>query len=500
MSKAAVLPQLALAVLIFDSTAFAKSVKIHGYVTAVKSPTEFEIDDYRIMRDASLTLEFEKSDDAEEKTTFKPADIRIGTELEIHGEVDESSNQLTAKAIKVHLQDHHRVKRTALIEVQPDLKKIETHWEGQVRADGQRLIVNQSTSVTIKLNNSQKKAAKENAKAAKRQAATKNPEPAVEEDEPGVALTTTDQIKSNTFINYSGTRQNDGSIVLQKAEFTANELTSGEGRLWKSLSPKVKPSNLVTGKPGDLTIKGVGRYKLVPNQEVQKYVSDLGMSLIPANQRGLPAGAPLKIPFQFFVVEQRVPNASALPNGTVVVNSGLLNVLENEAQLAAVLSHEISHATEKHSYRQMQYHKNVRTAIAIAGAVGAAYGGNTGNAVANLTRLTEAAIRNGYQRSLENQADRVGLEYMVAAGYDGREAARVWKAMSLKFGDHKTDFFWSNHDNNTTRRSYLMAELKNNYGTVDFEPSKRNTDQFTSTVNALNTLYSPTGKKVKVKY
>jgi hypothetical protein len=166
--------------------ASAKNIKIHGYVTAVKSPTEFEIDDYRIMRDISLTLEFEKSDDPEEKTTFKPEDIRVGTELEIHGELDESSNLLTAKTIKVHLEDYQHVKRTALIEVQPELRKVDSHWEGQVRADGQRLVVDQSTAVTIRLNSTQKKAAKENAKAAKKKPA--DPKVVEEDEEPGIAL------------------------------------------------------------------------------------------------------------------------------------------------------------------------------------------------------------------------------------------------------------------------------------------------------------------------
>jgi predicted Zn-dependent protease len=245
------------------------------------------------------------------------------------------------------------------------------------------------------------------------------------------------------------------------------------------------------GKPGELSIQQVGKFKLVPNAEVQTYVPQLGMSLIPKFQRDMPLGDPQKIHFQFFVVDQKVPNAAALANGTVIVNSGIITMLENEAQLAAVLSHEISHATEEHTYRQSQYHKKLRVAIAIGGAVGAAYGGR---AVADLANLTEAAIRNGYQRSLENQADRVGMEYMVNAGYDPREAPRVWKVMAMKLGDHPTNFFWSDHDNDTTRRSYLMAELKNNYTDADFVSYKRNTDQFPVTVAALNVLYTPKAK------
>ena len=52
-------------------------------------------------------------------------------------------------------------------------------------------------------------------------------------------------------------------------------------------------------------------------------------------------------------------NAFATPNGIVVVNSGLIEMLENEAQLAAVVGHEISHATHEHTWRQQQYHKRL---------------------------------------------------------------------------------------------------------------------------------------------
>src|SRR5262249_33518155 len=168
-----------------------------------------------------------------------------------------------------------------------------------------------------------------------------------------------------------------------------------------------------------------------------------------------------------------------------------------EDQLAAVLGHEIAHATQEHTYRQSQYHKKALTALKIGATIGAAYGGR---AIADLANLAEAAVRNGYARSLENQADRVGLQDMMSAGYDPREAARVWKVMALKNGDHPTNFFWSTHDNNTTRRSYLMAELKNNYDGVDFPQSKRDNSRFLAIVGALKAGNAPKAPKVKVKY
>jgi hypothetical protein len=482
----------------FVPAAVAKSVKIRGYVTAVKSPTEFEIDDYRIMRDSSLILEFEKSEEPEDKIVFKPEDIKVGTDVEIRGEFDETTRQLTAKSIKVNLDEHQRIKRTALMEAEPSLKRMGKTWQGEIHVDGQRILIDEGTLVTIKPNNSQKKASKDAERVAKKQKQSgKSPVTTADDDEQsGVALERAEQIRSNTFVAYEGTRQKDGSILAKKVEFTENELNTGEARLWKMLTPKVKAANYVSSRPGELQIQRVGKFKLTPNEEVQKYVQELGMSLVPKWQRELMPGDPQKIPFRFFVVDQKVPNAFALANGTVVLHSGMLMMLENEAQLAAVLGHEIAHAIQEHTYRQSQYHKKALTALRIGAAIGAAYGGK---AIADLANLAEGAIRNGYARSLENQADRVGTEYMIAAGYDPREAPRVWKVMALKGGDHPTNFFWSTHDNHTTRRSYLMAELKHNYSTVDFEGSKRDDPRFAKVTEALTALYAPK-KKVKVKY
>ena len=91
------------------------------------------------------------------------------------------------------------------------------------------------------------------------------------------------------------------------------------------------------------------------------------------------------------------------------------------------------------------------------------------------------------------------MEYMIAAGYDPREAPRSWKAMALKYGDRPLNFFWSSHDNNATRRSYLMAELRNNYGGKEFSSAKRDSDDFHRVVSLLAER-EKTGKKIKVKY
>lgn len=446
-------------VLLVGMTTFcqAKEVKIHGFVTSIKSPTSFEIDEYAITSDANLVFDIEKDNSSD--TTFKPQDIRIGTELEIKGDFDVRTGSLKASSIKVFLEDTRKIKRTALLEKPPLLEKDGDNWKGLIFVDGQKVNIDKTTAVTFKATRTEKKEAKK-----------EGDKPAEEAGK----LTSPDQLNLDTFARYEGTRQADGSILATKIEFQHAELADGEAKLWKQLTPHVKEANYVSSKSGQLDISKM-KYKLFPNKEAQDYIEKLGNSLIPAHQKELPDGSVLKIPFKFYLIEDKSFNASAYPNGVVVVHTGVFSVSENEAQLAFVLCHEISHSIEKHVWREQEYHKGAFTALRIGGLIASHY---VGSSIIDTTHLIESGFRNGYSRSLENQADRVGMEWMLNAGYDIREAPQAWKAVSKKYGDEATNIFWDNHDNNTTRRSYLMAEIRNNYPDLDYSKLKKDSDDF----------------------
>jgi Zn-dependent protease with chaperone function len=465
----------------------AKEIKIKGYVTNIVSPTVFEIEDYRITRDVSLVLEFEKDEEGG-NVEFHPEELRVGTLLEIKGDYDEKTGELRAKSIKVILEEFKKIKRAALIEHRPTIERGNSGWVGTFFADGQSIQVDPSTQVLFKLTKSEQQLQK---KEKKELTSTQNPS-----DEEGFSpLMSLDQVTPNTFMSYQGLRLVDGSIRALRVEFQRNEMEKGEAKTWKGLKTSIKPPSFVEGKPGELKIAQVGKYKLVPSEEAQRYIRELGDRLVPAYQKSLPAGDPQKIPFQFFLVEKKEINAFALPNGIVVIYSSMFKVLENEAQLAAVMGHEISHAIQEHYWRQHEYHKKKLMALKIGAAVGSIWGGR---AVTDIANLIEGAVRNGYARSLENQADRAGLEYMLDAGYDIREAPRVWKQMTKELGDQPTNFFWSNHDNNTTRRSYLMSELRMNYSNVDYSKLEKKEEPYRKVVSLVNSATLKT--KIKVKH
>jgi hypothetical protein len=444
----------------------AKEVTIHGFVTDVKSPTVFEIDDYKVTRDRSIefetTAEGDKSATAFKPPTFGPDDIRIGTELEVKGEYDESSGQLKAKSIKVFLEDMRKLKRMALLDELPNLAKKDAGWEGEIRADGQRILVTPETSVTIRRNKSERKNSVEKT--------SKEEDRDEDEASQSTPLTSLNAVNLDTFIRYEGTREPDGAIEAQKIEFRHAELEPGEAKLWKRMEPRVKEPDYSSFAPGELKMHWK-KYRIVPDRETQDYIAKLGDRLIPEHQRNLPADDPLKIPFRFYLVEDKSFNAAAYPNGVVIVHSGVFDFLQNEAQLAFVLAHEISHAVEKHDWQLMHYRRGELIALRAGGAF-IPFGGSI------IASLAASGIQNQFARSLENQADRMGLEWMLAAGYDIREAPASWKAVSETKGDLPMNPFWDNHDNHTNRRSYLMAELKNNYSGVDYSTLKKDSEEF----------------------
>jgi hypothetical protein len=467
-------------------TCAAKDIKIHGYVTAVNGPGNFEVDEYRIFRDESIKLDFDFDDDDDNRLDY-PKDIRVGTELEIKGDFDAAAGRLKAKSIKVFTRESKKLKRTALLDRIPALERSGEKWTGSIRIDGQTVLVNENTLVTIVPNTSQKKATKAAQKASKDRAKRAD----TAEDEAETGLTRLNDVHVNMYVSYEGERDPSGTVTAKKIQFHDNELTNSEARLWKSLNPKIKAFRET--KPGELSLGKAGKFKITPNAELQAYVRSLAETLIPESQRRLAPGDANRIPFQFLVIDEKYPNAFATANGVVAVFTPMLDTVENEAQLAFILSHEIAHATQEHTLRQIEFHKKKRTMLAIGAAVASAYGAHN---VSDLLNLTSAAIANGYQRYLENQADRVGMEYMVAAGYDPREAPRAWKAIALRHGDKRTNFFWDSHDNHSTRRSYLMNELRMNHKDLDMSQLRKDSEKFQQMKKSL--ALKP-GKKSKVK-
>ncbi|MCS3902055.1 putative Zn-dependent protease [Methylohalomonas lacus] len=142
--------------------------------------------------------------------------------------------------------------------------------------------------------------------------------------------------------------------------------------------------------------------------ELQRYVNDIGKRLAAQSHRP-------ELIYRFTVLDSADINAFALPGGYIYITRGLLAYLNSEAEMAAVLGHEIGHVTARHSVQQYSAAQMANigatlTAIFVPGM--------NNQAAGSLMNIAGTAILRGYGREHELQADRLGAEYMAQSGYD----------------------------------------------------------------------------------
>ena len=142
-----------------------------------------------------------------------------------------------------------------------------------------------------------------------------------------------------------------------------------------------------------------------PDEELQAYVDRIGQDLAKNSDRA-------DIPYTFTVINDENINAFALPGGFIYINRGLMAYLDNEAELAAVLSHEIGHVTARHSVRQQTANSANSFLSQVAWVV-------TGSGdLAQASNMYGTSLLRGYGREHELEADSEGAEYLHNAGYD----------------------------------------------------------------------------------
>jgi predicted Zn-dependent protease len=141
-----------------------------------------------------------------------------------------------------------------------------------------------------------------------------------------------------------------------------------------------------------------------------------------------PQSAPVDLTIRVKVIKNAYLNAFAYPNGMIYIHTGLLARMDNETQLAAVLAHEITHCARRHALRAFRYCKNRRSFLPH---IQRALMANKGlqKLAANIGSTGSLAAFNGYARELEAEADRVGAELMIRAGYNPKDALSLFDHM-----------------------------------------------------------------------
>jgi len=169
-------------------------------------------------------------------------------------------------------------------------------------------------------------------------------------------------------------------------------------------------------------------------------------------------------PFEFHVVAQKEINAFALPEGPMFVNVGTITAAANEAQLAGVMAHEMSHVYMQHSAKQAG---KAQTTSMVAGIAGAVLGGTVGSKGGGMVgQLGAAGIQMGaqglmlkYSRTDESQADAVGAVILHKAAYNPQAMADFFKTLESRGGSPPQ--WLSDHPNPGKREQAIEKEIKN---------------------------------------
>ena len=215
---------------------------------------------------------------------------------------------------------------------------------------------------------------------------------------------------------------------------------------------------------------------LVPDSALQAYVRSVALPMAKASERP-------NLPWSFDVVDDPAVNAFALPGGSIFVTRGILAYMQNEAELATVLGHEIGHVTAKHSVRQLSKAQLAQLGLGIGSIVSdefAALSGIVGQGFGLLM------LKNG--RDAETQADDLGFRYSLADGYDVRAMRSMFEMLQrisggTGGGEGKLPNWLATHpdpENRIAKTDQRLATV-----TADLSKAKLNRDPFVRRTDGL---------------
>ena len=201
---------------------------------------------------------------------------------------------------------------------------------------------------------------------------------------------------------------------------------------------------------------------LYEDEKLLAYVREVGNRAASVSHRP-------EFEYTFNVIDSPEINAFALPGGYVYVNRGLLTFMNSEAELAAVLSHEIGHITARHAVQQQAKGRLAQTAVTVGGIVTAVATGSgyVGSQISEIASIWAQSGLSGFGREHELEADSLAAEYLVKAGYD--PAAMIDVITVLK---NQEDFnrlvtnnsggyhgLFATHPRNDTRLQQAIAQV-----------------------------------------
>ncbi|MGA2401735.1 MAG: M48 family metalloprotease [Syntrophobacteraceae bacterium] len=191
---------------------------------------------------------------------------------------------------------------------------------------------------------------------------------------------------------------------------------------------------------------------LVEDGEVLTYVRNIGNRV--AKEVGITT-----YQFQFFVVDQSVPNAFAVPGGNIFIYRGLIEMMSSEGELASILSHELAHIQARHLQRSIDEAKILSIGM-LAGLLAGIFLGAPGLAAGGMAASETAALQ--YSRAHEMEADQFGFRFLCAAGYDSADMPSIMHKLQqcTWLANSRVPSYLSTHPALEERVQYLSEMVK----------------------------------------
>ena len=210
----------------------------------------------------------------------------------------------------------------------------------------------------------------------------------------------------------------------------------------------------------------------VKDKNLEKYLKNILCNLTPDYCKDI----------RVYVQDMPYFNAFMAPNGMMVVWTGLLLRAQNEAQVAAVIGHEAGHYIKRHSLKAWLDAKSRTDLMAIL-AIGLAVGGvPSGGDIFNLTQLLQAGFMAKHSRDNEREADKIGLDFLIKAGYDPKEAPKIWENIikEMELGEvNKPLAFLASHPAPEERIKNLKKQTQS-YENIEAKKNEKELKQKTS--------------------
>ena len=200
------------------------------------------------------------------------------------------------------------------------------------------------------------------------------------------------------------------------------------------------------------------------DEATNAYLRRIGQSLVPRDLKLE------RVTWKFRALRDPQPNAFALPNGSIYVTTGLITLIDNESQLAAIIAHELTHVMRRHTYLSNRSNRKKFLTINVMQAVGAyaplSVVGAVIMAVTTVAPFIMMATMYGYSRDLEREADLKGIDMMISAEYPPEEMVNVMKLLNKDIEGENIQLFYNDHPALDERIKYLSSYLGARANTV----------------------------------